>query len=357
MKRFLATIGIAIIQFLSSSAKAQEKFFDTESDLAGQTAHAPISPKISLQPDFQQNQSAQPIYAADSMDDSIPSPDMAPNIHPAALASTEASTRPEQESARQGQFPGVGSSTFGLEEFFSHFAPYEPIYYVYSTQSPTTKFQISLRYRMFPANGSLAQQYGWLRGFNAAMTLTGVQNTNAPSVPIVDVSYKPELFYYWENIPNKILPADSQLGMVLGIGHESNGRDGTASREIQMVYLRPIINLPIGEQGWFVSFSPKIYEYIGGVDGNPDIARYRGYADLQFIVGKRDGLQLRTIGRVGSHFDRGSAELDLSYPLTKILNGNHDVSLYVQYFTGYGDDLLDYNKRVSIIRFGFAVVR
>jgi phospholipase A1 len=145
--------------------------------------------------------------------------------------------------------------------------------------------------------------------------------------------------------------------LVFGIGHESNGAGGTSSRELNMVYLRPIIDIPIGSHGWFVTFAPKFYEYIGGVDGNPDIARYRGYSDIQIVFGQKDGLQLKTIGRIGSHFDRGSAELDLSYPLTKILDGNHDVSVYLQYFTGYGDDLLDYNKRISIVRFGFALVR
>ncbi len=111
------------------------------------------------------------------------------------------------------------------------------------------------------------------------------------------------------------------------------------------------------ESGLFVSAAPKLYAYIGNLDDNPDIAHYRGYADLRFVVGQLDGLQLAALGRVGTSWNRGSMQLDLTYPLTRILRGNADISLDAQYFNGYGESLLTYKQRTSIFRVGLALVR
>ena len=45
------------------------------------------------------------------------------------------------------------------------------------------------------------------------------------------------------------------------------------------------------------------------------------------------------------------------YPLRRLLGGGPDFYLFAQSFTGYGENLLDYNKRVSRLRLGVALVR
>ena len=57
-------------------------------------------------------------------------------------------------------------------------------------------------------------------------------------------------------------------------------------------------------------------------------------------------------GRDNSPFDRGSHEVSLLY---KIPNARFNARLYLQYFSGYGDTLIEYNERKSVLRFGVAL--
>jgi len=68
-------------------------------------------------------------------------------------------------------------------------------------------------------------------------------------------------------------------------------------------------------------------------------------------------LQLSALGRVGDDANRGSLQLDVTYPLMKILWGNSSLYLQAQYFTGYGESLLLYRLRSDVYRFGFAIYR
>jgi phospholipase A1 len=49
----------------------------------------------------------------------------------------------------------------------------------------------------------------------------------------------------------------------------------------------------------------------------------------------------------------GAVQLDWSFPLPWI---GDKLSVYVQYFNGYGESLLDYNKSVNRISAGFMLV-
>lgn len=276
---------------------------------------------------------------------------------PPAPAAVPSPTQPEASSAVAGQFPAIAGS-FGLQEFFLHFAPHEPMYFIGGWQAPNIKFQFSLRYRLLTPTGPLATQYPFLKGFNFAYTQTSFWDVSNPDQPFFyDSSYRPEFFYYLENLPRVKLPPSWQVGAQAGIGHESNGQKDPNHRSLNIIYLRPIVTVGGSSNGWFFTLAPKFYYYIGDLNLNPDLPRFRGYCDLRLVVGRRDGLQLATIGRVGSRFNRGSAQFDLTYPLTKIFNGNTDVSLDAQYFLGYGDSLLTYNRRSSVFRLGLAIVR
>jgi outer membrane phospholipase A len=281
------------------------------------------------------------------------------NTAPATFPSptTQAATRPESSSAVNGQFPVIGGS-YGLAEFIEHFAPYEPMYFVGGWRAPQIKFQFSIRYRLITPTGPLATEHQWLRGFNFAYSQTSLWDWTDPNSPFFyDSSYRPEAFYYLENVPFVSLPKSWQLGVQPGVGHESNGLKNPDHRSLNIVFIRPILEIGDPVSGLFIAFAPKFYDYIGSLSLNPDLPTYRGYCDIRLVVGQRDGLQLATIGRVGSHWDRGSAQIDLTYPLTKILGGNVDLSLDAQYFTGYGDTLLSYNRSSNVVRFGLALVR
>lgn len=268
-----------------------------------------------------------------------------------------AATHPEENSAKNGEFPAIGS-TFGLEEFAHHFAPFEPMYFVGGSQAPNVKFQFSIRYRLLNPDGPLATQYPLLKGFNFAYSQTSLWDFTDSSDPFFyDSSYRPEFFYYLENLPGVRLPQSWQAGLLAGIGHESNGQKDPNHRSRNIIYLRPILTLSATRGDLFLTIAPKAYVYIGGLPLNPDMPKFRGYCDLRVVFGQRDGLQLATIGRLGSDFDKGSLQFDLTCPLTKLLAGNLDVALDAQYFIGYGDTLLTYNRYSQIFRIGLALVR
>jgi len=284
------------------------------------------------------------------------SPSSRPTTLPSSSPSASPSTHPEAASAAGGHFPTIGGS-YGLQEFVTHFAPYEPMYIVGGTQSPNVKFQFSLRYRLFTPTGPLATAAPFFRGFNFAYSQTSFWDVSNPSQPFFyDTSYRPEFFYYLESLPGIKTDAGSQLGFQVGVGHESNGQMDPNHRSLNIVFIRPIVTIG-GDSQWFLTIAPKIYDYIGGLPLNPDMPKYRGYVDLRVVAGLRDSLQMAAIGRIGRDGNKGSIQLDLTYPLTKLLDGNMDISLDAQYFYGYGDALLTYNQKSSVFRFGVALIR
>ena len=100
-----------------------------------------------------------------------------------------------------------------------------------------------------------------------------------------------------------------------------------------------------------------MWAYVGSLSDNPDIARYYGYVGLRAVVGWVDSVQLSALGRIGDAWNRGSIQLDLTYPLARLFAGNLAIFLHAQYFLGYGESLLLYNERTSSLRFGFSIYR
>jgi len=90
-----------------------------------------------------------------------------------------------------------------------------------------------------------------------------------------------------------------RLDLQGGVQHESNGKSGADSRSLNLAYLRTTITF--GRVGRFqVSVSPKAFVYLGELSDNPDLADYRGYAELRAVLGWSDNVQLAAIGRVGT---------------------------------------------------------
>ena len=77
---------------------------------------------------------------------------------------------------------------------------------------------------------------------------------------------------------------------------------------------------------------------------------------MNVTLGKEDTWQLTGLFRKGSQ--GFSAELDLSYPLRAVALGNLNGYVLLQYFDGYGESILDYNRRLpSQLRLGLMFVR
>lgn len=246
---------------------------------------------------------------------------------------------------------------FDPQEFFKeHFFGYEPFYFIAGTKSPNAKFQVSFKYRLFSERGTLVKQHPALKGFHLGYTQTSLWDWNAPSAPFLDSSYKPEFFYEKDQMDGGRWGKDFRLDLQGGLQHESNGKGGADSRSLNTAYLQPTVVL--GKAGGLqLRLAPRAWAYLGSLDDNPDITKFRGYVGLRAIAGWADDLQLSATGRVGDAWDRGSLQLDLSYPLMQLLSRSLTLYLHLQYFWGYGETLLRYNDRSSSFRAGISLFR
>ncbi|WP_454884025.1 phospholipase A [Sphingomonas oryzagri] len=256
-----------------------------------------------------------------------------------------ATTSPAREPAQPGATPPPQRPNNPL---LGNLSTYNPIYAVVGHGTDTdAKLELSFKYQLLghPGDGN------WYSGFHFAYTQRMFWDLGANSAPFRDVNYQPEFLYIY-TLPKNA--AGDQLNVRGGFLHESNGRDGASSRSYNILYVQPTLDVPIG--GWTASIGPRFFHYIINRDGNEDIARYRGHQALAFSIGQDDGLKLSTWSRLNFSSGKGSVDADLSYPLTGLW---HDLPLYVvvQGFTGYGEDLLDYNRKQTRLRVGIGIVR
>ena len=231
---------------------------------------------------------------------------------------------------------------------------YEPVYFIVGGDGGlNAKFQLSFRYRLFDDQGRLARRLPWIDDLYLSYSQTSLWDLSELSKPFRDSSYRPRLFYANYDL-GRLFDGRVRLGVEAGAGHESNGKDAQDSRSLNMLYVRPTFTYGDPE-GFNVYAAPLIHNYIG-IDENPDIAHYRGYVDWLFGVGSKGGLNFWTVLRKGTRSTFGSAELNLSYPLSKLSGGDLTGWLMLQYFGGYGESLLDYNRKLDAqLRLGIAV--
>ena|SRR6478609_7556165 len=259
-------------------------------------------------------------------------------IFPSATAQTNLLSDSSQAAARPGE-------AFDPVEFFKrHIYPYESIYFIVGSEDPNAKFQFGFRYQIADTD------YKWVNGFNFAYTQTSLWDLSAPSAPFFDSSYKPELLYAYERVLGGRTTNWYRLDLQVGAQHESNGKDGADSRNVNIAYFRPTFTLGYPDS-LHLTLQPRVWSYISEMTNNPDIDEYRGYFDLRAILTYKD-LQLSALGRMGKEGNNYSAQIDLTYRIPKT-----GIYLDVQYFTGYGESLLLYNQRSDMLRAGIALYR
>jgi outer membrane phospholipase A len=231
---------------------------------------------------------------------------------------------------------------------------YEPVYFLIGGDGGlNAKFQISFRYRLFDDKGALASRLPWIDDLYLSFSQTSLWDLGELSKPFKDTSYRPRLFFANYDL-GRLLDGRLRLGIEGGAGHESNGKEGDASRSFNMFYARP--TLTFGDpEGLRAYVAPLIHNYVAA-DENPDLADYRGYVDWLVGIGSKGGLDFWATLRKGQRSNFGSVELNLSYPLSKLSGGDLTGWLLLQYFGGYGESLLDYNRKLdSQLRLGIGV--
>ncbi|HEY4366418.1 MAG TPA: phospholipase A [Steroidobacteraceae bacterium] len=231
---------------------------------------------------------------------------------------------------------------------------YEPVYFLVGGDGGlNAKFQLSFRYRLFEEHGKLAQKVPWIDDIYLSFSQTSLWDLDDLSKPFRDSSYRPRLFYANYDL-GRVWDGRIRLGIEAGAGHESNGKDGTDSRSYNMFYMRPTFTAG-DPDGLRFYFAPLIHDYKAD-DENPGLKDYRGYVDWLFGFGSKGGLDFWTTVRKGQRSTYGSVEANISYPLSKLSRGNLTGWLMFQYFDGYGESLLDYQRKLDAqFRLGIAV--
>lgn len=230
----------------------------------------------------------------------------------------------------------------------------EPLYFVVGSsdeRSFDARFQLSFKYRPFDPDARVAQYFPPLSNLYFAYTQTSLWDLGGHSSPFKDTSYRPSLYYRWAGSGRGIFPDDWRAGLE----HESNGRDGSDSRSINTVFIRPTWHMDFAH-GRRLTLSPKFYQYLEKSD-NPDIYRYRGYVDLQARYGREDGAILTALYRLGTG-GHSSTQLDFSYPISDKLFGRTGTFVHLQLMEGYGETLIDYNRYSDTqLRLGLSLAR
>jgi phospholipase A1 len=164
------------------------------------------------------------------------------------------------------------------------------------------------------------------------------------SAPFRETDYEPEAFV--------VFPTQLQLlgfnarFVSIGAVHQSNGESDPLSRSWNRIYAD--FGLERGNFSLMLKPWWRIPES-ASTDDNPDITKYIGRGELQGIYRFDKSLvsvTLRDNFRADNH---GSMRIDYVFPIYKKLNG------YVQFFSGYGESLIDYNFRQDTIGIGFSV--
>jgi outer membrane phospholipase A len=227
----------------------------------------------------------------------------------------------------------------------------DPMYFVIGPRGGySARFQLSFKYRMFDQRSGVGRERPWLAGFYFGYTQTSLWDLSEKSRPFRDTSYRPSLFWKWERTDDR-----TWIDAVrMGYEHESNGGGGVRSRSIDSLFVRPEWHWKYADDSR-LEFTPRLNGFLDK-DENPDIERYRGYIDWR--VRYDSGLNWITTGtaRAGTG-GKGSLLLEVSRRIRDLKFGPVGGYVHVQFFSGYGEDILDYNiRRKNQLRIGFAIV-
>ncbi len=227
-----------------------------------------------------------------------------------------------------------------------YFSLYKDTYFVGGTvlggtpdkHNSDVKFQISFQQRLtksvLPWNTYLYLFY----------SQKAMWNVFERSLPFHDLNFNPGV-----GISRFIILKGHLVGKAtMMIEHESNGRDGTASRSWNKIswageaYISP-----------FLMAHAKFWIPIIDGEYNKDILKYMGISQAGFQAKSLDDkwvLDMTLVKRQGWNFNFNTI-VQLGYRI----NHNSNQFIMLQYYNGYGESMLDYNQYHSRIRFGLLI--
>lgn len=207
-----------------------------------------------------------------------------------------------------------------------------------TAENSDVKFQISFAQRVtkttLPGNSFIFIMY----------TQKTLWNVFQESMPMRDLNFNPGIGWTFPFFSKGRYAGK----LTILLEHESNGRDGDASRSWNKISFSgsTIIDrwLSINAKAWI--------PIIDGMN-NKDILHYSGICQCGFVVNTPDRnliWSLLLTKRLGNIFNY-NITAEFSWRIWKRSNQY----FFLQYYNGYGENLLDYNKFRSRLRVGFVI--
>lgn len=202
-----------------------------------------------------------------------------------------------------------------------------------------TSFEISLE---------KALSYDFLglgESISLAYTQKSFWQTARSSTPFRETNYMPEIFMLNTNIASDTLKAYK-----VGILHSSNGKDKKDSRSTNRIYADLYFqygNLFIKPTLWYKI--PLGYEDVD----SKKFYKYYGYGELNFLYAYKKHTFEATFRDNLKTDNKGSIELNWLFPF----GGYDNLFAMIQFFHGYGYNLIDFNKNLTTVGFGVAFSR
>ena len=205
-------------------------------------------------------------------------------------------------------------------------------------QHVETKFQVSLKAKiMQDAFGkgdvwvAFTQQSYW-QMYNGEL-----------SRPFRELNYEPELIFTY---PLNFSAGNLKMKMIgLSVNHQSNGKEVAHSRSWNRFILMGVFQwneVLINARLW-KRFTEKPRE-----DDNPDIENYIGRCELSLIFPfRKNAFSLKFRNNLNFKRNRAHIECSWVYPLSR------DLRIVLQASHGYGDSLIDYNYKQTVVGVGF----
>jgi phospholipase A1 len=226
--------------------------------------------------------------------------------------------------------------------------------------STELKFQVSLKVKVAEQMGGVADL--WF-GYTQQSNWQAFNGTNAR--PFRQSNYEPELVLGFP-----LHTEDSVLGFTprminFGLDHQSSGQSDPFERSWNRAYVQFGVDRDIDKNpDRFAMVVRAWYRIPEGQaeDDNPDIVHYLGYGDVLLFWRHGDSnLSALVRNNLQQQNNRGSIQLDWSIPITHRPNldsieggrqSGRELRFYVQFFTGYGETLIDYNHYQTTIGIG-----
>lgn len=216
---------------------------------------------------------------------------------------------------------------------------HRPFYFAYG--DPLSKLQLSFK---TPLLTDLPLYFAYTQSMFWALT--------EESKPFRDLTFNPEIFYRWKRGRTGFESVDFGL-----FSHSSNGKSDLDSRSLNLSYVR--FNFSTEGRRWMTRLGVELQGIFDTEKNNSDIYNYVGPLSLNlafvqlfdgYIFDKSE-VSFSAIpgGKWATDWHKGGYQATWAFrfnPL-KIVP-----AFYVQYYTGYAETLLYYNRQTHAMRAG-----